>query len=92
MGLNFITLFMILALFVVEYWREIFLIDRFEINDDKIDGNLKRNVFSRGKYLDLQLGLQRCPLRSDTSLPMKGGEAERNGGGVERERERDVFQ
>ena len=48
---------MILSLFVVEYFREMFLIDRFEVNEEKIDNHLKRNLFSRGKYVDLQQSL-----------------------------------
>ena len=56
-ALNFVALLMILSLFVVEYWRELFLIDRFEVNEEKIDNHLKRNLFSRGKYVDLQQSL-----------------------------------
>ena len=51
------ALLLILSLFVIEYRREMFLIDRFEVNDDKIDDNLKRHVFSRNKYLDLERSL-----------------------------------
>jgi hypothetical protein len=45
--LNFVTLVMILILFLVEYWRENFVIDHFEIDAEKIDNHLKRSVISR---------------------------------------------
>ncbi len=56
--LNLATLAMIMTLFLVEYWRENFVIDRFEINPDKIDNHLKRNVFSRGKYPQIRQQLR----------------------------------
>eukprot|EP00292_Cryptomonas_paramecium_P032177 CAMPEP_0113723186 /NCGR_PEP_ID=MMETSP0038_2-20120614/38252_1 /TAXON_ID=2898 /ORGANISM="Cryptomonas paramecium" /LENGTH=91 /DNA_ID=CAMNT_0000652685 /DNA_START=15 /DNA_END=287 /DNA_ORIENTATION=+ /assembly_acc=CAM_ASM_000170 len=54
---NFATLGGILALFIIEYWRENFLIACLDIDKTKVDDHLKLNVFPKNKYPNLQHSL-----------------------------------